>query len=241
LYQSYCTAAFIPTDPIRVPHRFTVESDREIMGFLAAMLAFGSRSQFLPKLDTLCDAITAAADSPTAFIRQYDILPPSLQDFTYRFFTAANLRDILQFLHVVYCDRGGLRPIAVAGYRRTGDALGALEDLREAFLQSGPLDPRSVTFLGDPRTSACKKANMFLRWMVRRDAVDFGLWSEIPPSALYLPLDTHSFRTSRRLGLTARRTCSFRAVVEITRTLAELDPTDPVKYDFALYGSGAFT
>eukprot|EP00667_Euglena_gracilis_P012778 EG_transcript_13149 len=242
LYGKYCTAAFIATDPIQIPHRYTDKADIEIMAFLAALLSFGGRRGFLPKLLQLCDVIAQAAPSPSAFVLQYDAdaaVPPALAAFQYRYFTAAHLHDVLRFLKHAYTQRGGLHGIALAAYCDTGDVTAVLHAFRSAFLASQPWHPGSVRFVGDPRSSACKKLNMFLRWMVRRDAVDFGLWPEIAPAHLYLPLDVHSFAACQRLGLTQRKSCSFRAALEITARLRELDPDDPVKYDFALYGSGA--
>eukprot|EP00668_Euglena_longa_P035801 GGOE01046000.1.p1 GENE.GGOE01046000.1~~GGOE01046000.1.p1 ORF type:complete len:378 (+),score=64.29 GGOE01046000.1:74-1207(+) len=205
LHVKFCTAAFIATDPIQIPHRFTEKADIEIMGFLAALLSFGSRRSFLPKLHHLCDVIALSAPSPFAFIQEYGPqLPPSLTAFRYRYFTALHLHDVFRFLQQAYACHGGLHGIAVAAYRGTGDVLGILQGLRAAFLASQPQHPHSVWFVGNPKTSACKKLNMFLRWMVRQDAVDFGLWPEISPAHLLLPLDVHSFAACQQFGLLRR-------------------------------------
>ena len=240
LYNTYATPAFIDTDPIQFPHRYTNKADIEIIGFVSAILAFGGRKGFIPKLEILTKQIESSGLSPSEFIFAYDdTMKPEFRSFKYRFFTSDNLHDYLMFLKSIYTHHNGLHGVVRDEYMRTGDLRDSIQSLRTRFLESSPTSPKSINFIGNPKSSACKKMNMFLRWMVRKDAVDFGLWTEIPTSKLYLPLDVHSFQNSQALGLTTKRTPTFRATIEITEKLAALDPLDPIKYDFALYGMGA--
>jgi len=240
LYKKYATPAFIDTDPIQFPHRYNDKADIEIIGFLSAILAFGGRKGFIPKLEMLTKQIESSGVSPLEFILAYDdTMRPQFRSFKYRFFTSDNLHDYFIFLKFIYTQHNGLHGVVLDAYMRTGDLRDSIQSLRTRFLESTPTSHKSINFIGNPKSSACKKVNMFLRWMVRKDAVDFGLWTEIPTSKLYLPLDVHSFQNSQALGLTTKRTCTFLATMEITKKLAALDPVDPVKYDFALYGLGA--
>ncbi|MGD2034063.1 MAG: TIGR02757 family protein, partial [Bacteroidales bacterium] len=166
----------------------------------------------------------------------------SLNAFYHRTFCGIDTIYFLKALSNIYRNLGGLETLFTKEYIRKGDIRDSLIKLREIFFGSEH-PARTEKHLADIRKGAsAKRLNMFLRWMVRKDhgEVDFGLWSRIPSSALYIPLDVHSGSTARDLGILKRKQNDWNAVCELTFSLKELDPSDPVKYDFALFGIGAF-
>ncbi len=163
-----------------------------------------------------------------------------LTGFYYRTFNASDLLFLTEALKRIYREKGGLENVAHESFRKAGDIRGLITGLREEMLKAPHL-PRSEKHLANPdKGSAAKRINMFLRWMVRKDdkGVDFGLWTKIPASALMIPLDLHTGRISRQLGLLQRKQSDWKAVEELTAALRKLDPDDPIKYDYALFGMG---
>ena len=237
-YQRYCRSFFIETDPIQIPHLFTRKEDIEIAGFLSATIAWGKRKIIIKNAKHLMNLMEHAPyyflmyASPNEFQR--------LDSFVHRTFQPDDCLFFLYSLRNIYKNHGGLHSLFVDGYQKSGSIFGALDHFRGLFLETPHLK-RSEKHLPDVlRGASAKRLNMFLRWMVRgKDEVDFGLWKEIPTSALMLPLDVHSGYVSRRLGLLTRFANDWKAVEEVTDNLRKFDPNDPVKYDFALFGYGA--
>jgi uncharacterized protein (TIGR02757 family) len=238
-YARYCSPAFIATDPVQVPHLFTRKEDIEIAGFLAASIAWGQRKSIIASAKHL---LTLMDHAPYDFVKQ--ATPAGLkrlETFVHRTFQPDDCLFFISSLHHIYTDRGGLHDVFAAGYRATGSIFGALAHFRRVFMETPHLQ-RSAKHIPDvERGASAKRLNMFLRWMVRGDdGVDFGLWKDIPESALMLPLDVHTGNVGRRLGLLTRKANDWKAVEELTASLRQFDPDDPVKYDFALFGLGVF-
>jgi uncharacterized protein (TIGR02757 family) len=231
----YNRPAFIPEDPIAVPHQYRDREDQEIAGFLTATIAWGRRPRIVASGHRMMALLDGA---PAEFVRTHQ--PSDLQRlerFVHRTFQPADFRYFLSALQRLYREGDGLR-----GAFQGQDAGSAIIHFREAFFQP-PHPLRTQKHVSDPRkNSACKRLNMFLRWMVRQDrqGVDLGLWDHLQPHQLSLPLDVHSARVARRLGLLQRRTTDWKAVREVDAALRRLDSQDPVRYDFALFGLGIF-
>jgi uncharacterized protein (TIGR02757 family) len=233
----YNRPSFIESDPISIPHRYSKKEDIEISGFLAATIAWGNRKMILRNADRM---MALLGDSPFDFILnsdEHDL--ERIKGFVHRTFNSADLIYFLKALQNIYRTRGGLETIFKT-YQTKDSLQPAIHMLHEIFFELSH-EKRTERHVSDPfKGSAAKKLNMFLRWMVRNDGrgVDFGIWEKITPSMLYIPLDLHSGNTARRLGLLTRKQNDWRAVEELTSVLREFDPSDPVKYDFALFGIG---
>lgn len=232
--KQYNRPGFIPNDPISIPHLFSKKQDIEIAGFFAATLAWGQRVTIINKCRELMELMD---NSPYEFVLGHtDKDLKRLLHFKHRTF---NPTDLLYFIHF---------------FRKHYLGFGSLED---AFLHGENMKERLVNFnkyffsfeaprrtqkhVATPaRNSACKRLNMFLRWMVRSDdqGVDFGIWSRILPSELMAPMDVHVGRVSRQLGLVQRPQTDWKTTIELTERLREMDPADPIKYDLALFGIG---
>ncbi|MGC8864781.1 MAG: TIGR02757 family protein [Bacteroidales bacterium] len=230
----YNQPAFIIHDPISIPHRFTRKEDIEIAGFFAALLAWGNRTTILRKASELMERMDNA---PAEYVLSTDDSKYiSLQGFVHRTFNADDIIFLVEGLHRIYQNEGGLEAVLTPKTDEESTFSGIIRFrqwmLKEAFL------PRHKRLIPNPaQGSAAKRLNMFLRWVIRKDrqGVDFGLW-QASPSSLMCPLDVHSGRMARQLGLLHRKQDDWKAVEELTENLRLLDPDDPVKYDFALFG-----
>jgi uncharacterized protein (TIGR02757 family) len=231
----YDQPAFIAKDPISVPHQFSQRQDVEISALFAALLAWGQRPTILKKTAELMRRMD---DAPYQFITQH-------QD--------DDLKKLLGFCHRTFCDTDLLYFVHWLRW-----FYGQHDTLEDAFLLGDTMRERLVNFhnlffslpdapartrkhVATPaRNSACKRLNMYLRWLVRRDGqgVDFGLWTRLSPAELICPIDVHVERQARLLGLLRRDKVDWQAAEELTANLRLLDPNDPVKYDFALFGEG---
>ena len=233
----YNTPAFIESDPISIPHRFTKKEDIEISGFLAATIAWGNRKMILRNANRIMELLD---NSPYDFImNSCDGDFDSIGHFVHRTFNSADLIYFLKALQNIYRNRGGMESI-FAGHQNEASLQPAIHAFYEVFFELDH-EKRAERHVADPfKGSAAKKMNMFLRWMVRNDdkGVDFGLWKSIPPSVLSIPLDVHSGNISRKLGILTRKQNDAKAVNEVDDFLRRLDRDDPVKYDFALFGLG---
>lgn len=232
---------FIATDPIQIPHRFTKKEDIEISAFLTADISWGQRITIIKNARRLVELMDHAPHDFLMGAGDADFRP--FTSFVHRTF---NGDDCLAFLHAlqrIYRHEGGLEQAIAKAFASEPEQSGmGWHAFKKAFF-SGPHLPRSRKHLPDPmQGSAAKRMNMFLRWMVRsgNGGVDFGLWKSIHPSQLYIPLDVHTGRVARKLGLLERKQDDWRAVVELTQTLRTIAPEDPVSLDFALFGLGAF-
>jgi uncharacterized protein (TIGR02757 family) len=236
-YRLYNKPEFIVLDPISIPHRFTKKEDIEIAGFLAATLSWGQRKTILSKSLQLMELME---NQPYAFLTQSDEKEfLRFADFKHRTFNGDDCIGIFHALKAIYLNHGGLEKIFSEGFNK-GGAFSAIENLSQTLF-SYPHLRRTEKHIAKPsKGSAAKRVNMFLRWMVRNDnhGVDFGIWKDISPSQLICPLDLHSGRIARQLGILKRTTDDWRAAVELTENLKLYDPNDPVKYDFALFGTG---
>ena len=253
----YNREEFIEFDPVQIPHRFSKKEDIEIAGFLAATIAWGQRKSIINnalKLMNLMDF------SPLEFLQNevpdYNNLTAetdlfslsgssswqSFRGFCHRTFNSEDCLYFLLSLKRIYAERGGLEEVFTQGFEDDKTIFSAIRYFRKEFLSLPHLHRVEKHIPNVDKKSAAKRINMFLRWMVRKDdlSVDFGLWKKIPASALMLPLDVHSGNISRQLGLLKSDKNDWAAVCEVTNRLRELDPEDPVKYDFALFGAGVF-
>jgi len=236
----YNRPGFIESDPISVPHRFTLKQDREIMGFWAAILAWGQRKTIINKANELVELMDGA---PYDFIRNHQEEDRRrFLDFKHRTFQATDTLYFLEFFQWYYQQHDSLED-AFARYLSPTAATteAALVGFHELFFSLPDAPERTRKHIPTPlRGSTCKRLNMFLRWMVRKDdrGVDFGIWEQISPGQLLIPLDVHVERVARRLGLLKREKVDWRAVLELTEVLRGFDEGDPVRYDFALFGMG---
>ena len=230
---------FIESDPVQIPHLFSSKEDIEIAGFLTATISWGKRVSIIKSAFRLMDLMGSA---PYDFVMSHneDQLE-RLDDFVYRTFNSTDLRYFIRALRYIYREHGGLE--GVFNQWQSADSLQpAIHQLKKLFFTI-PHPERTRKHLPDPFTgSAAKRVNMYLRWMVRSDnrGVDFGIWKQIPPSSLSCPLDVHTGNVARSLGLINRKQNDAKAVLQLDEQLRILDPKDPVKYDFALFGLGIF-
>ncbi len=231
---------FIDTDPIQIPHRFSKKEDIEIAGFLTATIAWGQRKSIIKNARRLMDMMDNA---PYDFVMEHtDYELSQLSTFVHRTFNGGDCRFFIKSLQNIYLHHNGLEQVFTIGYNTDKTVFSALKHFRNIFLEL-PHEHRIKKHLSDVTSnSSAKRLNMYLRWMVRSNEteVDFGLWKNIPASALMLPLDVHTGDVGRALGILQRQQNDWKAVEEITAVLRTFDPNDPVKYDFALFGIGAF-
>ena len=234
----YNNPSFIAPDPISIPHRFESLQDREISGFLTATIAWGRRDLILRGADIM---MARMGGTPQEFVtRAPDDEFEVFSDFVYRTFNGVDCVSFMKSLRSLYLNYSSMEEVIVEGMKADGELTTGIRHLRKQFFAEYHPARSEKHFADISRGAAGKRLNMFLRWMVRRDnrGVDFGLWKRISPSQLYIPLDFHAGNTARKLGLLHRKANDWKAVVELTEVLREFDPTDPVKYDFALFGLG---
>lgn len=229
-------------DPIQIVRRFQDPADQEVAGFCAAALAFGRVASVLQSIERL---LAVMGSSPARFVRSFDPRGDgaALKPFVHRWTRGADLIALILILRRML-ERGSIEAFFLEGYDRNAvDVAGALEsfsmralatDLRPAYGRRQPRPGVGYFFPRPASGSGCKRLNLFLRWMVRRDAVDLGIWSGVSPAQLIVPLDTHVIRVGRCLRLTRHASPGWRMASDITASLREIDRADPVKYDFAL-------
>lgn len=235
--EEYNRPGFIADDPICIPHEYNKKQDIEIAGLFAATLAWGLRKTIIKKCRELFHMMDHA---PHDFILNHsdEDLKPLLQ-FKHRTFNDTDTLYFIEFLRHHYQTNETLETAFTGGKDHT--TAGLLKYFHDNFFSLEFAPQRTRKHVSTPaRKSACKRLNMFLRWMVRSDdqGVDFGIWQEMKPSDLICPLDVHVQRTAQKLLLLKRTQSDWQAAEELTIQLRELDPNDPVKYDFALFGLG---
>jgi uncharacterized protein (TIGR02757 family) len=235
----YETPDFIPHDPIQIPHRFTIKEDIEISAFLTATIAWGNRKSIITNATKLMDIM---GNTPHDFVLNYTLEQADLFDgFVHRTFNSLDLETFIRGLQNIYRYHGGLEKVFASGI--TSDGLQpAISSFKQRMLEVSHLK-RTHKHLSDPlKGSAAKRINMFLRWMVRDSSagVDFGIWKSISPSLLSCPLDVHTGNVARKLDLLSRKQNDAKTLSELDTALRKMDAKDPVKYDFALFGLGAF-
>lgn len=235
-YLLYHQQAFVDDDPICIPHAFTKPADVEISGFLAATFAWGQRVTIINKTRQLLQLMDHA---PHDFVQHFE--PRDLDRFAgfkHRTFNTVDLEHFLGFLQMHYRHHPSLESAFAPHLCNIQESL---VHFHEYFFSLPHTPQRTKKHVATPaRKSTCKRLNMFLRWMVRTDqgGVDFGLWKRFTPSQLMCPLDVHVERVARKIALLQRPQRDWQAVEELTQNLRKLDPYDPVKYDFALFGLG---
>lgn len=234
----YNTIDFIENDPISIPHLFSAKEDIEIMGFFASIFAWGQRKTIINKCKEL---ISLFDDNPHDFILHHsakDLKP--LDTFKHRTFNATDLRYFISFLKMHYSRHKSLET-AFFPKQKKYNAKEGLIHFYNYFFSLKNLENRTRKHIATPlQNSTCKRLNMYLRWMIRKDnnGVDFGIWESVSPAQLYCPLDLHVDKIARKLHLITRKQNDWQTVEELTSNLKKLDSADPVKYDFALFGLG---
>ena len=232
----YNRPSFIEKDPISIPHQFLNQKDIEITAFFAAVLAWGNRKTIIAKSQELVDRMN---NEPYNFVMNHtDEDLKKLEGFKHRTFNDTDLLYFIDFFKRHYSENESLESAFIpdGGFTSVENSLIHFE---KEFFNHENAPKRSKKHIATPaRSSACKRLNMFLRWMVRKDekGVDFGIWKQIPMSELICPIDLHVERTARKLMLITRKPVDWLTAIELTESLKELDKNDPVKYDYALFG-----
>lgn len=239
-YEQFNQPNFIANDPVSIPHQFTLKQDIEIMGFIAATLAWGQRKTIINKCNELVQLMDGA---PYDFIKNHqDTDLKRFLSFKHRTFNNTDTLYFIEFFKDFYAKHESLEEAFTNGLTTESvNTKTALENFQQIFFSLEDYPVRTRKHIATPaRNSSCKRINMFLRWMVRKDdkGVDFGIWQNISPAQLVCPCDVHVERVGRKLGLISRPKTDWQMAVELTDNLKQLDPTDPVKYDFSLFGLG---
>ena len=244
-YRRYHRLDFIEDDPIQIPHFFQRKEDIEIAGFIAATIAWGKRAMIIRNAKRWMQIMDNAPYDFVMNAEEKDLKP--LLHFVHRTFNGDDALFFMTSLQNIYRNHGGLEAVFAGGLQKGleeadkfSPMFTALNHFRAVFMDSPHLE-RSGKHLANPaKGSAAKRLNMYLRWMCRQDkqAVDFGIWKSIAPKYLMMPLDVHTGRMGRKLGLLRRKADDWKAVEQLTAALRQFDDDDPVKYDFALFGMG---
>ena len=238
---------FIEKDPISIPHRFSKKQDIEIAGFFAAIFAWGNRTTIINKCNEL---IQLMDDAPFQFITQHqEIELKRFLSFKHRTFNATDLLHFIRVLRYHYDNQSSAEPTLETAFsnalnRKDDTVENALVSFHDYFFSLEDSPGRTKKHISTPaNNSSCKRLNMFLRWMVRKDkaGVDFGIWKNIKPNQLVCPLDVHVQRVALNLNLIQSEKADWKTAVELTEKLKSFDPSDPVKYDIALFSMGVST
>lgn len=234
-------------DPIEIPHRYSDPADIEVAAFISACFAYGKVDLFKPVIENI---LKPGGKHPAEFILSFSLKKDSkyLKGISYRFNREKDILCLIYIMNIALRKHGTLKDLFY-GYYKPGDddiknALAGFMDFLSG-IDTSPVYGRNIRpaglkqLLPSPKTgSACKRLNLFLRWLVRNRDIDFGIWDRIPPAKLIIPLDTHIARISQCLGLTDRKSPDWKMAREISDSLKRLDPEDPLKYDFALCHQG---
>jgi len=233
----YNTRDFIDSDPVQIPHLFSLKEDIEIAGFLAATIAWGNRKMIIKNAHRMMELM---GNAPYDFVlshQEKDL--KDLESFVHRTFNGQDFIGFIKGLQHIYQNHNGLEAVFS---KQNPTIQHTISEFKQLFFEIPHL-VRTEKHISDPlNNSAAKRINMYLRWMVRQDnkGVDLGIWKSISPAALSCPLDVHSGNVARKLGLLHRKQNDAKALAELDNSLRKLDPNDPVKYDFALFGLGVF-
>lgn len=235
----YESLDFIAVDPIKIPHQFSQKEDIEISGFLAATIAWGNRKSIINNAQKMMELMDY---SPFQFILHHQEKDLKRFDgFVHRTFNADDLRYFIRALRHIYTKHQGLEQLFFKHASPVSLQEG-IHHFKQVFF-SLPHEKRTQKHVSDPlKGSAAKRINMFLRWMVRpnKRGVDFGLWTSLHPRQLSCPLDVHTGNVARKLNLIKRKQNDGKALAELDASLRKIDPEDPVKFDYALFGLGVF-
>jgi uncharacterized protein (TIGR02757 family) len=237
-YELYNRPTFIELDPISIPRKFTRKEDIEIAAFFSATIAWGQRPTIIRNANRLMELMD---NEPYQFIMNSEKKDwKRFAGFVHRTFQYEDAVYFINALQNIYRNHGGLEKVFSVKSKK--DIKSGITHFREIFLEINPHTRTAKHISNVEKNASAKRINMFLRWMVRNDkrGVDFGIWKSISPALLYCPLDLHSGRVARKLGLLERKQDDWKSVDELTRNLRKLDAKDPIKYDFALFGLGVF-
>ncbi|MFO7674308.1 MAG: TIGR02757 family protein [Lutibacter sp.] len=235
----YNNPMFIESDPIQIPHQFSLKEDVEISAFLTATIAWGNRKSIIKNATTMMNLL---GNSPYDFLlnhKPYHI--DNIEHFVHRTFNVDDFKYFITALKHIYKNHGGMENV-FSKNATSNSTQTAIHEFKKIFFEI-PHAQRTQKHISDPlNNSAAKRINMFLRWMVRNDktGVDFGIWTSLSPAQLSCPLDVHSGNVARKLGLLNRKQNDAKALAELDANLRKMDKSDPVKYDFALFGLGVF-
>ena len=235
----YNNPNFIESDPIQIPHLYSLKEDVEIAGFLAATIAWGNRKMIIKNSHRMMDLM---GNAPYDFVMSHSETDlERLENFVHRTFNGQDFTSFIKSLKHIYKNHNGLEAVFSAN-QEAHSMQKSIHEFKKIFFEIPHL-ARTQKHISDPlNNSAAKRINMFLRWMVRKDnkGVDFGIWDSLSPEALSCPLDVHSGNVARKLNLLTRKQNDAKALAELDTNLRVLDSKDPVKYDFALFGLGVF-
>lgn len=236
-YAQYNQFQFIESDPISIPHLFDKKEDIEIAGFLSAIIAWGQRKTIISNAKKMVELMDM---QPYDFVMNHKSVDlKGFNSFKHRTFNSEDIIYFISALRHIYQQHQGLEAVFAT---HPTNMKQSIYHFKEVFFEL-PHPIRTTKHIANPyKNSAAKRINMYLRWMVRNDnrGVDFGIWKSISPEQLMCPLDVHSGSVARKLGLLTRQQDDWKAVEELTRMLQQFDKTDPVKYDFSLFGLGVF-
>ena len=231
---------FIEADPVSIPHLFTKKQDIEIAGFFAAIFAWGNRTTIINKSKELMQLMGNAPHEFCLHHSESDL--KGLLNFKHRTFNPTDLLYFIDFFHQHYSKEKSLETAFTRGMKKEDTNIeNALNGFYQYFFSLEHVPKRTLKHIASPaKKASCKRLCMYLRWMVRQDpnGVDFGIWKNIPPAQLIIPLDLHVARVARHFGLLTRKPTDWQAALELTEAMRQLDKKDPAKYDFALFALG---
>ena len=235
----YNTLDFIESDPVQIPHLFSLKEDIEIAGFLSATIAWGNRKMIINNSHRMMDLM---GNAPFDFVMSHtenDL--ERLETFVHRTFNGIDFACFIRSIQHIYTNHGGLEAV-FSKHQETHSMQKSIHEFKKVFFEV-PHQYRTQKHISDPlNNSAAKRINMYLRWMIRQDnkGVDLGIWKSISTASLSCPLDVHSGNVARKLAILTRKQNDGKALSELDLKLREFDAKDPVKYDFALFGLGVF-
>lgn len=236
LAEKYETKDFISNDPIQFPHRYQKIQDIELSGFIASIFAYGNRQVFVKKLD---DLFSLMQNKPFEFVINSDF--KNLKGFNYRFAKDFDIIEVLNILKILYTKDGGLEKLFEYGWENGHDVYKMFKVVTDYFYSriKNNVGQGFYHLIPNPENNGTmKRMNMLMRWFVRNGEVDLGIWKFIPKNELLIPMDVHVARISREMGLLTRKSNDKKAVYELSANLRKLNPQDPIKYDFAMFGKG---
>ncbi len=236
-YREYDFKERIKHDPIEFPRRYSKPGDIEIAGFIASCFAYGKVELFKP---VIAKILEPGGEHPAGFVRNFDLRRDKkfLKGISYRFNKEENILSLVSALSSTLKKWGSLKNLFYHYYDPKDEDIGKALTGFVDYLHQKDIGGISQLLPSPSKGSACKRLNLFLRWMVRDKDIDLGIWDNIPPSKLIIPLDTHIARISRCIGLTKRTSSDWKTAKDITEALKKFDPEDPLKYDFALCHHG---
>lgn len=239
-HDRYNRADFIKDDPIQVPHLFSKKEDIEIAAYLSATIAWGRRASIIKNALSLMDRMDQAPHQFVMEAQEDDLA--RLEGFVHRTFNEIDARSLILGLRDIYL-KEGFEAVFAHGMKSELSSFNGITTFHKRMTSQPVFEKRSQKHIANPaRGSSAKRINMFLRWMVRDDkrGVDFGIWKSIKPAQLMCPLDVHTGNVGRALGILARKQNDWKSVIELTDSLRRYCPEDPVRFDFSLFGLGAY-